>query len=78
LNTIEDHSNTMLFTYRVVTNVAGSGTQVDDGRSKGTNMCKGVDMGHDIMSDSLLFQLCISEVDVGHVGLHFGNLLCSD
>ena len=59
----------------VVAHIARGGAQVDDGHGLGAKLAKGVDVGHDIVSQLLLLGFGKLVVDVVNVSLHFGDLL---
>lgn len=63
--------------YSVVPDVAGGGTQVDDGSSRGAAVRKGVHVGHHVVPQLALLLSRHGEVDVLLVALHLLNLgLC--
>lgn len=63
--------------YSVIPDVAGGGTQVDDGRSRGAAVRKGVHVGHHVVPQLALLLGRHGEVDVLLVALHLLNLgLC--
>ena len=65
-------------THSVVPDVAGSGTQVDDGSSSWAAVGEGVHVSHDIMTELLLLLRRHGEVDVICVALRLCHLGIGD
>ena len=62
----------------VVADVAGGGTEMDDGHGLGDLLAPGVDVSHDIVAQELLLLGSALVVDVVDVGLHLLDLLVGD
>lgn len=64
--------------YRIIAYVTGSCSKVNDGCSFWTAVGKGVNVGHHIVTQLLLFLRCHLEVNVVQVCFHLPYLLICD
>ena len=66
---------TLHVTHSIITNVTGSGPQMNDGSSQRTHVGKSVNVSHDIVTDTFLLHLGMRKVDIADVDLHLTQLL---
>lgn len=64
--------------YSVVSNITGSGPQMNDGSRAGAAVCEGVDVRHHVVPEFTLLFSRHGEVDVVGVRLHLLDLSVSD